>query len=167
MDIAQIVLKALFSLPEYQAARRVGVYLSMPSGEISTGSIVHDALQSSKAVYVPFLRRTYTGPRGSSTAIMDMVSLHSLGDYQSLQPDRLGIPSLPPASVAGRLDCLHGLNDGTQPGLDVIVMPGMAFDTALSRLGHGKGYYDAFLQRYRNALDAGKDDAPLMPLLGT
>jgi 5-formyltetrahydrofolate cyclo-ligase len=32
-------------------------------------------------------------------------------------------------------------------GLDLLVMPGLAFDAQCNRLGHGKGYYDNFYAR--------------------
>jgi 5-formyltetrahydrofolate cyclo-ligase len=51
------------------------------------------------------------------------------------------------------------VSDGDSPapdaaGLDVILMPCMAFDQDLNRLGHGKGYYDNFLTRYCSAKTA-------------
>ena len=40
-------------MPEYQAARTISVYLSMPGGEISTSEIVRNALDEGKKVFIP------------------------------------------------------------------------------------------------------------------
>lgn len=40
------------------------------------------------------------------------------------------------------------------------LLPGVAFDLSLSRLGHGKGFYDRFIQKY---VSSGRQ----RPLLGT
>jgi len=88
---------------------------------------------------------------------MDMVSLHSEVDYDALQPDNWGIPSIDAASISKRARCLNqrSLVEGEESmqtagtvKLDMIVMPGLAFDRKHRRLGHGKGYYDLFLCRY-------------------
>jgi 5-formyltetrahydrofolate cyclo-ligase len=86
---------------------------------------------------------------------MDMVDLRSLYDYDSLQRDSWGIPTIGTDSVEQRE---HILKNSTKEceGLDMILMPGVAFDIDpktgfVRRLGHGKGFYDYFLHRYRES----------------
>ncbi|KAJ5758424.1 5-formyltetrahydrofolate cyclo-ligase [Penicillium odoratum] len=131
-----VATSQFLTLPEYQNAKNIAVYLSMPTGELSTGNIVRDALARGKNVYIPYIHTV------EKTSVMDMLALESMTEYESLQPDKWGIPSLRPSQVPGRRNGL------TENGLDLIVMPGMAFDREFRRLGHGKGYYDHFLTRY-------------------
>jgi 5-formyltetrahydrofolate cyclo-ligase len=128
----------------------------MPAGEISTAGIVHSAFHQGKKVFIPYTYKMKRQPDGWPSSIMDMVQLESLADYQSLQPDNWGIPTPSAESIAGRHNAFggRGKSEGDQEfkpseeGLDIVVLPGMAFDRHLERLGHGKGYYDFFLQRY-------------------
>ncbi|KAI9706961.1 MAG: hypothetical protein M1820_004548 [Bogoriella megaspora] len=161
---------ALQSMAEFTAARRIAVYLSMPQGEIDTKSIVHYSLSNGKYVFVPYIYKRSAQPNGEPKSVMDMLELQSIGDYDSLKRDAWGIPSLPQESVAARHNCLggKGVSDGTirafekDHGLDLIVMPGSAFDSNLGRLGHGKGFYDFFLQRYH---EGGNGKLEKMPFL--
>jgi len=148
--------QSLFALPEYQEARNISIYLSMPTGEVSTKAIVEDALSKGKTVFVPYLHKMCAGDGSKGLSVMDMVSLKSEADYDSLQPDKWGIPTPDKASVADRFRILgESEHTGTNEDcatknmtLDLMIMPGVAFDCCARRLGHGKGYYDFFLHRY-------------------
>jgi len=170
---ANHALVTLFTLPEYQAARRVSVYLSMPGGEIATAGIVKDAFERGKGVFIPYTYKRSTPTAGQPLSIMDMLQLQSLEDYESFKPDKWGIPTAPEASIAQRLNSFgdYGRSEGSvsqgkvdNAGLDLIVMPGMAFDEGYGRLGHGKGFYDFFLQRCHEYTKHDKDAK--MPFLG-
>ncbi|KAJ4312482.1 hypothetical protein N0V94_007413 [Neodidymelliopsis sp. IMI 364377] len=145
--------KALLAMPEYKAAQRISVYLSMPTGEINTSNIVRDALDQGKKVFIPYTYNLNEPINGQPKSIMDMVELSSMNDFESLEADKWGIPTPDKDSISSRKNCFGttGVTDGkTQhitDGLDLIVMPGMAFDSGFGRLGHGKGFYDFFLSR--------------------
>jgi 5-formyltetrahydrofolate cyclo-ligase len=111
-------------------------------------------------------------------SIMDMLALESVEEFHSLEPDKWGIPSLKKAQITNKRNCFGGqgisLSRASLPedqttrnhGLDLIVMPGMAFDPGLRRLGHGKGYYDHFLTRYSQQQANDKTATQRMPFLG-
>jgi 5-formyltetrahydrofolate cyclo-ligase len=63
--------------------------------------------------------------------------------YDGWPRNRWGIPE-PPVSDDAADD------DTAKPGdIDLLVVPGLAFDVAGRRLGQGKGYYDRFITRMR------------------
>ncbi|MBP9187330.1 MAG: 5-formyltetrahydrofolate cyclo-ligase [Bacteroidia bacterium] len=39
--------------------------------------------------------------------------------------------------------------------IDLVIVPGLAFDKALNRIGYGAGYYDTFLAEHKNAIKIG------------
>jgi 5-formyltetrahydrofolate cyclo-ligase len=166
--IASKVHEVLFNLPEYHSAKKIGIFLSMPVGEINTRPIVLNAINHGKIVFIPYLYKAMGDDRSQS--VMDMVALHSREDYESLSPDKWGIPSLQAESLPGRMRCLGNENEkGNNPGiqeLDMIIMPGVGFDKKLQRLGHGKGFYDFFLAQYNTRIRNLTTDSKRMPSLG-
>ncbi len=147
----------------------------MPTGEVSTRDIVLDAMNRGKKVFVPYIHRGREVPSQRLTSMMDMLALHSQEDLESLKPDNWGIPSLDEVSTADRENALSGFgidgnllnstNDGAEAcGLDLVLVPGVAFDKENRRLGHGKGFYDRYLQRYKDTMSARRETRT--PFLG-
>jgi 5-formyltetrahydrofolate cyclo-ligase len=166
------VTDQVLKLPEFQRATRIGVYLSMPRGEISTGDIVKHALMEGKKVFVPCIQKA--SEPSVSHSYMEMFALHSQDDLDNLQPDSWRIPTLSQVSLQGRENALGGFGPSRQAesgdnrsfkGVDLILLPGMAFDRSGGRLGHGKGFYDRFLQGYRE-IASQKNVHAKMPFLG-
>lgn len=150
----------------------------MPAGEISTKAIVIDALRRGKKVFVPYI---YKNQAPGPPSLMDMVALQSEQDYDSLKLDKWGIPTPDSASVSERVRCLgetFGMKDEDEEKggsgvaetllehLDLIVVPGVAFDADRQRLGHGKGYYDNFLSQYHSRRGTLNSNEMNMPYLG-
>lgn len=126
----------------------------MPSGEVQTDRIVRDALSCGKQVFVPHISKASKTSPNSPLSTMEMVKLFSISDYESLEKDSWGIPSTDPKTIDQREKILHPIQ-GQNNGLDLVLLPGVAFqmDPAtklIKRLGHGKGFYDHFLQQYRS-----------------
>ncbi|CAL8580798.1 hypothetical protein XPA_006516 [Xanthoria parietina] len=170
---SQAASETLLSLPEYLSAKRISVYLSMPKGELSTRSIVAEALRNGKEVYVPYIHKVTPPTNQSPASAMDMVALRSHGDFVGLQPDSWGIPTPSEDSIVHRKCCLiqqhpehtsAGIS-GEKSNLELVIMPGVAFDHKLDRLGHGKGYYDRFLSQYQRSLEKASSPENQMPFL--
>ena len=149
----------------------------MPGIEVSTYDIVAHAISNGKTVFVPYIHQTRNGSSDKETSVMDMLALRSKEDLDSLKPDAWGIPTLDEDSVAGRENALS--SSGAEkvmtgadrvstpsgaPGLDLMLVPGVAFDLESGRLGHGKGFYDRYLQRYKDVVSLGSKAR--MPRLG-
>lgn len=112
------------NLKEYSNAKSVGLYLSMNT-EVNTRYIMEDCFQCGKSVIVPKIL---------TDSEFEWVSIDSCSAVDSLPRDKWGIP-IPDYNDKNRL-LLH-------PELtpDLIIVPGVAFDSHCQRLGHGKGYY--------------------------
>ncbi|EXJ92361.1 hypothetical protein A1O3_00911 [Capronia epimyces CBS 606.96] len=165
-----VITKRVLELPAYQHAKSIAIFLSMPGREVSTRDIVLQAFDDGKSVFVPYL---HPGEIPKSR-VMDMLQLQDKDDFYSLKPDAWGIPSISRDSVERRRNALGGIGiskappDGQNryPILDLIFLPSVAFDRDHCRLGHGKGFYDRYLQTYKNALDSSGAGGNMPHLVG-
>ncbi|KAL5614631.1 hypothetical protein BROUX41_004730 [Berkeleyomyces rouxiae] len=147
------VFETLRKFPPYISATSISIFLSMPTGEIQTREIVRHALQNGKAVYIPYLHKTPPHLTCATKRVMDMVRLRDVEDYEALQPDKWGIPSLDPATITTRERVLGETTEMVDLAtLDMVLVPGLAFESSpeggIKRMGHGRGFYDLFFERY-------------------
>jgi len=134
---SRAIMERVLSLSAIRECNSISCYVSMESGEANTSAIVDALLRSSKTLYVPKIRSNDGG--------MDFLRCYSADDLASFPAGTWGIRE--PG------DLWEGQNRSsilscTTESLDVILLPGVAFDRSLSRLGHGKGYYDRFISSY-------------------
>ncbi|KAH8084337.1 5-formyltetrahydrofolate cyclo-ligase [Cristinia sonorae] len=135
------VTNHVLSSPWFQRCRTVSCYLSMPTGELDTSSLIAAIMQSGKTLYVPRIDVTVDGR-------MDFVKTFGEDDIRSFPSGLWGIKE-PTADWNGS-PRPSALETSDEP-LDLILMPGVVFDHSLSRLGHGKGYYDRFITNYTSS----------------
>lgn len=120
---SRAICENILAWPLFQAAKTVMGYLAMP-GEPLLDELLSVAIEAGKTVCVPLMGPIY----GS----MEAAAITSLDE---LVPGRLGV-RMPDPSCARILS----------PALiDLVLVPGVAFDAGGSRLGMGAGYYDRFL----------------------
>mmetsp|Transcript_25162 Transcript_25162/g.28999 ORF Transcript_25162/g.28999 Transcript_25162/m.28999 type:complete len:314 (-) Transcript_25162:171-1112(-) len=140
------------SLPAYKAAKTVGIFLSMPKGEINTDQLLVDVQNDvEKSLFVPRVGLNFEKcdmdlvrvVSGDNVGECDEISLSKKEElfYHAWPRNKWRIPE-PPMSDE---DLVAKAGD-----LDVLLVPGVAFDKSGGRLGHGKGYYDRFIERMRS-----------------
>ena len=123
---SRAVVRHLSLWPLYRQAKSVLFYAPLKK-EVQIQRLIARALKQSKKVAFPLCDK--------KTGTMKPYAVQST---RELSTGSFGILQPPP--MAKRL---------VKPGaLDLLVIPGQAFDTRGNRLGRGKGYYDKFLKRY-------------------
>jgi len=148
---SQAIFQYVAALPEYEAAGTVMLYLDIRS-EVRTRWFVPSAWESGKRVAIPYCKD-------------GEIELFDFTHLEELIPGAMGV--LEPkhelrAISARRIDPAE---------LDMIIIPGLAFDRRGNRLGYGKGYYDKLLHRTSGpAMKAGVcfecqlfDEVPALP----
>ena len=118
---SDMITDNLLSIKDFRNADRVFVYLSYGS-EVSTDKIINYLLDNDKCVLVPKCN--------IENETMIPIRIHNLSD---LQKGCYGIRE-------------PIISEEYKGKIDLAVIPGIAFDRYGNRIGHGKGYYDKFLE---------------------
>jgi 5-formyltetrahydrofolate cyclo-ligase len=115
-------------------ATSVCCYLAMPKAECLTTPLLDELFASSKRVYVPRVE-------GDAREQMRMLHVADAAALSQFPRSKWGIPE--PTDE----QCLTMEDGALSAAIDVVIVPGVAFDASCRRLGQGRGYYDTFLEK--------------------
>ena len=136
-EISAGIVRRFMELPEYARARTVMFYVDVRA-EVRTRHALPAALETGKRIIVPYCV-------DGELELFHLTAMDelSVGMYKILEP-REDLRSVPEKQIK-------------VAELDLIMVPGVAFDRQGGRTGHGKGYYDKLLEHAR-------PDTPLVAL---
>jgi 5-formyltetrahydrofolate cyclo-ligase len=122
------IRERLFRTRDFQDAKRILFYVSRGK-EVATHKMIREALKLGKVIAVPIVKPDE-----------GLLLLSEIRDFdKELEPGYLGI--LEPKECFTRPIELQDI--------DLVLVPGIAFDEFGSRLGYGGGYYDRLLRGRR------------------
>lgn len=122
-DKSRVIINRLYALPAYRQAGRVMFFVSFGS-EVATGSAIRQSLHQGKQVMVP--KTMETGGEMVPSLLVDYPGDLAPGRWGILEPTPRAFRPVSPTEI------------------DLVVVPGVAFDSRGNRLGYGGGYYDRF-----------------------
>ena len=120
---SRVILEKFLALSVFRKAKTILFYASV-KGEVDTFIMIEQALRLKKTVALPLVRK-------EKRQIIPM----AVQAVAELKSGAYGIPE--PPYVSERVIAPEDI--------DLVVVPGVAFDKNNRRLGHGAGYYDRFL----------------------
>jgi len=124
LEHSRRITETLAGQPFFKMAATVHTYVSWRN-EVDTHALIQTMLEQGKNIIVPKIE-------GSQGALVH-ARIHSLSD---LLPGAYGIPE------PTRVDPSYDIRE-----IDIVLVPGVAFDRSGYRLGFGGGYYDTFLKQ--------------------
>ena len=119
LDFSEKILKQLEETELFRQAFCIGLYYSI-SGEVQTATFI-EKWSDKKQLLLPLI-------------VGNDLRLLPYKGNDSLTPGVFGIPE--PTDTETAI---------SESEVDLIIVPGVAFDRQLNRMGHGKGYYDRLL----------------------
>lgn len=115
---SQIICQKLIDTREYKNAKNIMLYMSFKS-EVETDFLLAKAILDGKNVCLPKV-----------ISDTEMIAVSYTGETEK-----------------GRWSIDEPVGETVNPeNIDMLVVPGAAFDKEGNRIGYGKGYYDRFLQ---------------------
>jgi len=115
----------LFSLEEFKKAKNIMFYVSFKN-EVGTHEMLKELIaKKEKTIIVPYVLENYP-----------ILQLSELKNFDWLESKTFGV--LEPRELY--------IREFNHEKVDLVIVPGIAFDKKGYRIGYGHGYYDRFLK---------------------
>lgn len=137
------IVQSLSTLPEFKAAQSVGLYLAI-GGEVMIDALLPVCWEQGKHTCIPVFN-----------AEMELYEMAEISDGTEFSVGHYGIREPVSPQPVG------------MDWPDLIVAPGVAFDTKGRRLGRGGGYYDRLLDGFKGAVVGVAFDFQVFPAVPT
>lgn len=122
----QAIFTQLIALKAFIAATLIHTYVAAKTNEVGTHKLIKYAFAKHKRIAVPVVDKASLYMTHAEISTLDQLYP---GHFGLLQPNNM--------HNAWIEDLAH---------IDLVLVPGLAFDQQGNRLGFGKGYYDRFLE---------------------
>lgn len=141
---SETILERLEQTDLFRAASRVALYHALP-GEVQTAAFI-EKWQDKKTLYLPVVE-------GNDLRLLPYRGNDRLkaGSFGILEPTEEASPTAETtAGTRPEEENSQNKDKIRRPeALDLIIVPGIAFDRKNNRLGRGKGYYDRLLAEWK------------------
>ncbi|QNO16001.1 5-formyltetrahydrofolate cyclo-ligase [Alkalicella caledoniensis] len=127
-DNSSKIHNKLKALNQYQEAQCIMLYLSFKN-EVRTQEIITELFSKDKRVFIPV-----TVHKTKELIVSELLDLENdleIGNFGVLEPKKEALRPVSPEII------------------DLVLVPGVAFDQRGYRIGYGAGYYDRFLPKLK------------------
>lgn len=128
-----IIKEILFATNEFVNSQNILFYVSYDN-EVETHNMIKESIDNEKTVCVPFVKK--------NEHMIIPIKIENwndleIGSYNILEPKQNKFKKFPLEEI------------------ELIIVPGIGFDTHGNRIGHGMGYYDRLLKDANNCFKIG------------
>lgn len=127
-DNSSKIHNKLKALDQYQGAQCIMLYLSFKN-EVRTQEIITELFSKGRRVFIPV-----TVHKTKELIVSELLDLENdleVGNFGVLEPKKEALRPVSPEII------------------DLVLVPGVAFDQRGYRIGYGAGYYDRFLPKLK------------------
>lgn len=125
---SRIIIDKLKATEEYKNSKSIMVYMDFKN-EVNTKDFINEALSEGKKIIIPYT--------DTDKVLIIPVEINSLDDLITC---KFGYLEPKKEKISNPYDIEK---------IDLVVVPGVAFDKKRNRIGFGKGYYDRLLTSRR------------------